>query len=69
MCQIGLTFDTLWYPLGLRAIADGFPKLRWLNLKNLRLVTDIGVKHLAMGCKDLSHLDLSGELSLHGVAW
>jgi len=46
---------------GLRAVADGFPKLRWLNLRNQRLVTDVGVKHLAMGCKELTYVDLSSE--------
>jgi hypothetical protein len=46
---------------GLRALSVGCRQLRWLNLKNLRLITDIGLKHLAHGCVELRHLDISGE--------
>ena len=45
---------------GLRAISDGCKLLKTLNIKNARLVTDVGVKHVGQGCKELTSLDLTG---------
>lgn len=35
-------------------------QLTWLSLKGARLVSDVGVRHLAQGCKGLVYLDLTG---------